>query len=634
MLSFLARPILFAAMRAFSVSQRGGGATWAALLFCGALVGSACSRTGSALAPAHPALLTTDSNRDRLIGHIVIPSLDRTLATAEALRGDGVLPFGANELRQMIQARVNLPAELTDLVDTSKPMNAAFVKAPPSKNVADAPTVPREPPPLFAGVISLKSLADAAEKAKNAGTPAETRKDAQRFVRPDGTSLWVARVDDRVVWSDTFDGLAEAGAHALAAPLENAEDVVATIFPTSFIDPNKVGDSPAAAAQSKQVALSSYENQLRTRGQTPNHAERAALEAALDFVLPSLSDSERVRVGFGISRSHGLGLAVRATPRPGSGYAQRLAPRTPYRAPANFVAGGSTVSMLASGPNPAWFALGLAVLDKQAQAGVTGAEAVAAKYRALLPLLSGDTFQSMRGAGDSLAIDIAFGLAPAAPASAAVEAFASLLAEPALPTLLGQAWGQQAPKIEVARQPDAKDGRFAVSFTFPSGGRSPSPATLAKALTGGERVTFLVQPAAGRLLISSEPNAESRQRTLAATLDEKPINEAAAAPLLGALSETAGREGLFYLELWGVARPILRAVVNGPERRLLDMAMSLPGLDTMTLPVWVSVEGGNTLTTELRVPLATLKNASTVLGLFGGAGVLPGVARPAAPAQP
>ncbi|HEY0715598.1 MAG TPA: hypothetical protein VGF45_23150 [Polyangia bacterium] len=633
MLSPLARPTLVASMTAFSIFKRGGGATWAVattavIVFCGAL-GGGCSRTRSALAPAHPALLATDSNRDRLVGHVVVPSLDRTLATAEALRGDGVIPFGANELRQMIQARVNLPAELIDLVDTSKPMNAAFGKVAPAAKPATNPgAAAQEPPPWFAGVISVKSLVAAAEKAKAAGAPAETRKDAQRFVRPDGSSLWVARVEDRVVWSDSFEGLSEAGAHALAAPVENAEDVVATLFPGSFMAGGKLGDLSATAAESKRRALATYENQLRARGQTPNQAERAALDAALDFVLPSLAESERVRIGFGVTRTRGLGLAVRATPRTGSGYAQRLAPRTPYRAPTNFVARASTVSMLASGPNPAWFALGQAVLDKQGQAGVPGASSVAAKYRALMPLLSGATFQSVRSEGDNLAADFAFGLAPAAPLNAAVDAFANLLADPGLPKLLSQAWGQQAPQIELQRQPGANDGRFTVTFNFPPGGRGPGPGALARVMTGGDRLTFLVQPAAGRLLVSSEPNAESRQRTLATTLDEKPSNDAAAAPLGGALSETTGKEGLLYFELWGFARPLLRAFVPGPERRFVEMAMALPGLDTLSLPLWVSVEGGDALTTELRVPLATLKNASTVLGLFGGAGGIPSAARP------
>ncbi|HEY0708517.1 MAG TPA: hypothetical protein VGG33_17045 [Polyangia bacterium] len=622
-------------MKAFWVPRRGGGAAWATLLFCAAVVG-ACSRAGSSLTPAHPALVATDTNRDRLIGHVVVPSLDRTLATAEALRGDGVLPFGANELRQMIQARVNLPNELIELVDTSKPMNAAFVKAAPAKTTAGAPPAP-EPPPWFAGVINVKSLAVAAEKAKAAGAPAETRKEAQRFVRPDGSSIWVARVGERVIWSDSFEGLSEAGAHALGAPVENAEDVVATLFPASFAGPS--GNLPVAGAQNKQRAIASYEKHLRDRGQTPNQAERAALDAALDFVLPSLSESERVRIGFGLTRARGLGLAVRATPRPGTGYAQRLAPRTPYRAPTNFVARASTVSMLSSGANPAWFALGQTVLDNQAKAQVPGAAPVAARYRTLLPLLSGDTFQSVRSEGDHLAIDFAFGLKPGTNPGSAVEAFAGLLAEPALPKLLGQAWGQQAPQVEVIRQPGAKDGRFTVTFNFPPGGRTPSPAALARALTGGEKVTFLVQPAAGRLLLSSEPNAEARQRNLATTLEEKadkPTPDATSAPLGGALSETAGREGLLYFELWGFARPILRAVITGPERRLLDMAMSLPGLDTLTLPLWVSVEGGDAMTTELRVPLATLKNASTVLGLFGGVGGIPGASQPSPPsaAQP
>ena len=83
-----------------------------------------------------------------------------------------------------------------------------------------------------------------------------------------------------------------------------------------------------------------------------------------------------------------------------------------------------------------------------------------------------------------------------------------------------------------------------------------------------------------------------------------------------ALDETRGRDGLVYLDVLGVLGPIT-STSRGPEARLVQGLLAMPGMSTRKLPLWVSFFGGAALEVDLRVPLETLTSASGILGFFG-----------------
>lgn len=568
---------------------------------------TACSQGGGSKGPAHPALLASDANRDRLRAEILVPNLQRTLASADTLKADGNLPFGGSDLRQMMAARAGLSTELLDLVDAAQPIALAVVDRPASAD-PNAPAETREP--LIAMAITLRPLA-AAAGATNLlaaiGTPAETRKEAQRFARADGSSLWVARMGNglqgRVVLAESFDGLSEAGAHAIAASDRrdaDNDDLVATVFPQAQVRRD--------GGQIRQRAMRTYESELRDPGQPAVAAERAALEAALDFVLAPFTETDRVRLGAWLSSERGFGFGLRATPRPGTPFVRRLGNRARFSVPAAAVT-GSPALLLATGALPSWPVLAQNILDGQAKAGVPGAGPIATRLRALLPLLTGAVVESTRAEGDLITLDWSLELVPGARPLAATDALAALVADPALSQLLMQVFGRHTPRIEPART----GNRLEVTFAFPDPDRLPP---LARVLAGGPRVTFVVEEVGNRLLFGSGPGAVGRLQELAAAR----AGGRGSGALATALSDNEGKEALIYVEAAGLARPVLRASLSGSQRRFFDMVLGFPGLSGLSLPIWLSLDGGEIFSADLRVPLVALKNASMLMSLLGGTG--------------
>jgi hypothetical protein len=566
------------------------------------VLAAGCSH-GNALTASHPALQAVDSNRDRLVGTLVVPHLDRTLATADALKADGLLPFGGAELRQMLLARLDLDPALLDLVDTQSPIAVAFVIPPGSAQAA------RETPPAMAGAIAIRSVEAAAKVLAAAGTAAETRKEAQRIALRGGKSLWIARVGTQIVWSDSFESLSEAGAHAALArqtPLPAVgtigDDLSMMLYPPAMLGP---GGGP----DWKRRALSAYDTGLRDNRSAAS--ERAAVDAGLDFFMAPMEETDRLHVALGLSAEHGLGAAWHATPRPGTAFAKRVAARAPYQMPAGLVRGAGAVALLSTGALPAWPGLVQTIIDRQAAAQVPGAAGVSAHLRPLLALLTGAVAIATHAAGDTLAVDWVVGLAPQTAPAAAVDGLSALVHDPSFALLMQQVWGRNPGRVDSRRQ----GTRLEVTFRFPDNS-SDGSAGLARAFSGSNTLTVFAEAAPGRLVLSSEPGAADRVRTLLTGV----ATTAAPGEVGAATQATAGREALLYLDLWGFARPVLRASLGGSQRRMMDMILAIPGLSSMSLPLWVSLDGGDAFAVEVRVPVATLRNASTLLGLLGGAG--------------
>src|SRR6185295_9914556 len=126
-------------------------------------------------------------------------------------------------------------------------------------------------------------------------------KEAQRFTMRDGSSLWIAHggsaLERRVLFSESFAGLSEAGAHAYAAREDPADDVAATFFPPAF----QRRDAGRAGGGLKARAIGAYEGELRDRGQAVPPAEKASVEAAVEYLVQPLSETERLRVALSLS---------------------------------------------------------------------------------------------------------------------------------------------------------------------------------------------------------------------------------------------------------------------------------------------------------------------------------------------
>ncbi len=566
----------------------------------------ACGRQALGPGVNSASLTPADSNRDRLVGHVLVPSLARTYATVDALRGQGALPFGSAELRSMLAARLNIPVEVLDVVDTTKPLALALVTrvSPPPGD-----------PGMLAGACTLKP-AEAAAAAAVLGAAVSSQKDVQEFRRPDGGSLWVLRSGLTFIWADTREALGEAGAHAAAARGETADDIVVRAYPPALA--RWQGADPASGVPGlKAKLLQDYDRSFRERDRpAPPAAERAAYEALLDFVLAPLPDTSQLDFMVGLAEARGARLGLRATPRPRSAFAARLATPTPVVHQPALLEGTGQVALAALGPSPTLLELYQGLLDAQARANVPGAQAIAARVRALAAQLNGAMATSARSAGNGVTVqDTVLSLRPGAAPAAALDALVALARDPALPGLLQAAYGSQAPTITAARENTDAGPGARLQLAFPAQARARGPAAIARSFYGNSTVVFQVTATGDRLLLSSDPGAGERLRRLAGAGTAAAPNAA----LATALEDGRGADGFLYLDLWGLVRPMVAAFVAGSQARMIEGLLAMPGLSLLSLPVWANHRGGEQLEIELRVPVATMTSAASAIGLFGQA---------------
>jgi hypothetical protein len=566
------------------------------------LIGPACRKNGPLA--FGPSLTAPDTNRERLLARVVVPSLDRTFATVDALRARNALPFGSAELRSLVLARLSVPAEVMDLVHTGKPMGVALVGPP------GAPGQPQGQP-LLAASCELRSAQLAAAALTSLGAPVATHKDARQFRRPDGGTFWLATAGSAVVWADSIEALGEAGAHALEARQDSgtSDDVSISGFPAAYARLEGV-DMAAGPGPLKQKLLANYDRGYLTRGRPAPAAERASLEAVLDFVLLPFTQSNLVGFGLSLAEKHGVRLGMRAVPRADTSFAAQIASPTPFSVEGSVLAGEPLVSLLALGPSPSWLRLYQDVLDKQGQAGVAGAAATAARFRALAQHLDGAITAGTRPAGNTLALETVVKLRSGASAPAALEALAALASDPGLPLLLAHVYRMEIPAVKVTREGDG----VRLTLAMAADDRPGSPAAVSRAMFGTASPTLLVKPGSDRLVLVCEPGAAARATRLL-------TGGAPAAPsgaLAEALGDTRGRDGFFYVDVFGYARVLLSAVLGPGQARMAQGILSIPGLAQLNLPVWGSYQGGKTLETELRVPVSTLTNAASAMALVGG----------------
>jgi hypothetical protein len=273
-----------------------GGLSRSALLLASLALVAGCRTGGTASHLASPSFAAAEQTRGRLLGRLTIPSLARTFATVDALRARDALPFGSEELGAMVAARLGIPVEVLRVVETGKPLGMAFV-APPE------PTPGAQTRPLLlAGACELKLAEAAAALATVLGPPVASQKDAQQFRRPDGGSLWIVRVGTAFVWADSFEALAEAGAHAMDARAEAIDDLAFSLYPPAFARAQGV-DLARGHEPLKERLLADYDARARARGRaSPPAAERASLSATLDLLLRTLPDTTSVDLTLGLAR--------------------------------------------------------------------------------------------------------------------------------------------------------------------------------------------------------------------------------------------------------------------------------------------------------------------------------------------
>ncbi len=549
------------------------------LLLAATFAGPGCQKRGAAPGLVHPALTPADSNRDRLVVRVLVPAFDRTAATVDQLRSQGALPFGAAELRNMLLARLSLPEDALSLVDTGRPIALALVSPSSASPGAQAPL-------LVAGALALRAPEGAGAFVQRLGTLVGSDREIFQLRRQDGEPIWVLHVGQTLAWASSREALVEAGAHALDARVDASDDLVLTAYPGPW-------------ARSQGVDLRQGTTPLRDRlmqdlgsrnGRPRPAADRAALEAILDFVLRPAPDTDAVETRMALGKDRGADIAVRVRPRPGSAFATRTAARHPFSLDAvpSAIAGGA-VTIAAVGDDPAFVQLLAAVLQAQARAGVEGAGATAERLEPLMGQLSGGLLGVLRPSGPELAADLALPLRTGAPPARAQGDLFALLSNPGLTPLLGHMY-RRGPAVRSSKEAE----RMRVEV--------------------GDSFTVVAAVAGGKVLLATEPDAGARIDQLAVV--RAPARPGAETPLGAALEDSRGKDGLVYVDVLGVVGPVMSASSPGAARMVKGF-LSMPGLAGRKLPVWLSFGGGDALAVDLRLPLQSLTTAAGLMGFFG-----------------
>jgi hypothetical protein len=564
------------------------------------LLSAACRKEGSG--PPVEGVRPAEESRPHLIMSISVAPLDRTTAHVDALARTLGLPFAGKDLLTMLSANHGLTADAMAQIDTSQPIGVAYV-TPQSK----------EHPPIGALVATARSKQALDQLVSSLGTIAESQKGARRVQRADGSILWVATSGTSLFAATSLDGLTYAGALAKEAQRAPAEEVVVTMFPEALARWRGT-DVRTALAEVRKEAFDDQIAAAERRGNpVPGPAERVIYEALLASFMDPLAETTSGALSLTLDPERGIRFGLKLAPRAGSAFAKRVASPTPYVVdPALFAAGQDPIAVLwAVGPSPFWLETYDAVLAAEVKAGLKGADEVSRHYRTLRPFLSGASSGELRARRDAITTDVVVPLKVGG-SPAALDALAALTTSPGFAALLGEVYGHQAPQVQAKRERET----LRTELAFPVRDRPGDVGTAVRAIFGSATLSLLATVANGRLVAATEPAAAER---LAALRDGPP--RAPPPEIAAALAETKGHDGLVYLDLWATIRPV--ALATAPSKAgFLGMTSMMPGFSQLKLPVVMSHRGGDALTAELRVPLATLNNAATVLRPLVGAGPL------------
>lgn len=572
------------------------------------LLGNACKKTVTNVAPTtmpapSPAVFfAADRSRADLLLSVTVPSLARTSAKIDALAKKLGLPFSGQDLPGTLAAKWKLPAEVTTLVDVTRPIGMVFVGR--GKGA--------EPHAAFA--IPSRNGDTAKKLIAALGTVEENQKGAQKIKRPDDSRFWVVLEKDTLVIAESPEALAAGGALAIEAQHTHPDDLVVALFPDALARIEGTDVKTALAKFRKRMMDQQAAGAEQVGLPAPTPAERAAMETSMDLLLAPVADTASAELSFVIDAERGLKLATRLRPRAGSALARQIAPPAPYVVDPNVLrSSDSAAAVWASGPSETMLDLQNAILTAQAKAGLKGAGELSTAYRALRPMVSGAIVAVLRTNGNTFAYDVVLPLRTGVSPKAALDTLAALLDARVLGDYLGGLYGALAPKIRQKR----KGETVRMDLVFPAGRHPLGSGTLVKALFGSSTITALAAVADDRLLISIDPAAEKRLNALIA-----PTSGAPAAELATAVADTNGQDGFGYLDLMAVVRPMLAMARSDPQAaQMLAMASALPGFTELKIPLVMSYRGGEQLTAELRIPVTTISGVAGVLRPFLGMGL-------------
>ncbi len=541
----------------------------------------------------NPSAATTQG----LLATLLIPSLDRTITRIDTLAAHSRLPFRGQDLLTTLIAAAHLPVEARSAIDTAQPI-AVVLYTPATKVNAQA---------VFA--LTVRDARSATNLAKALGTPGVEKDGLQQLNLSDGGTLWLGHRDRIVVGSRSREALVAAGASAVRATTTvSGDEIVLTAF-TDALARWQGSDARTAMATFRDQIL---DEQRKTGANLPLVGALAA--AMLDGLLSPLADTTTGGAAITLDPAHGIDLTFRLQPRPGTAFAADVATRTPYDLAPALSAGATPAAIVAAiGPTPFPARLFGTLLAAWAQAGSKPALDASNLLRSWwLPTFTGAATSRITPTSGRTDSDGTLALRPGVAPTAVLD---GLVAFCRLTTsLVRDLDARNTPTTIATRQGDF----VRIETTYPKATGPNDPNAVVKALMGSSQIVTLATVSRGQLVFASEPGARARIAAFATTTAGTPAPELATAQ-----RDTKGSEGVFYMDMMALARPVLAAAgTPDAQAQMFGMLLSLPGLAQLKLPLVFSYEGGDDLKARFRVPLSTLSSAGSVMHLLGGMGTL------------
>jgi hypothetical protein len=573
------------------------------LVLAAMLAAGSCRKSSNV--PAIEGVRPAGESRAGLLAVVTVAPVETISGRVDALSRILGLPFTGKDLLATVTAQYQLSLDVLSRLDGTRPIAIAYV-APPT----------RDRPALEALAASGRSPEATEQLIAALGPAAAADRGVRRVQRPGGGTLFVATRGTTLLVSSSREGLAAAGALAVEAMRPPAHDLEVSVHPEALARWRGTDVRSALAAFRKEIFDDQIAAAQRRGAAVFGRAERVAWEAAVQALLDPLADTTTDGLTLDLDPRRGIRFGVRLQPRAGTPFARRVATATPYAVdPALLAApaGEPLVSVWAGGASPFWPELYATVLDAQARAGIKGAGEVARRFAVLHPLLTGAFSAVLRGGGGGLTTGAVISLRPGAPASGALDALGGLVGSTELVTLLGEIYGRQAPAVRSSRAGDT----LRTELAFPIRDRPGDVGSTLAAIFGSATLSTLATVSRERLVAAMGPDAQRELARLAAGTPAAPRAELAAA-----LAESQGQDGFFYLDLWAAMRPAVAAAKDRQAASTMAMLSAMPGFAHLELPVLTTYRGGEALTGELRVPLATLERAAAavrpLLGLGAG----------------
>jgi hypothetical protein len=545
--------------------------------------------------PAEPVFSQTAGASEALVGSVVAASPHAIAAELDTLSRRLALPMMLGRELLTSIGGIGLggkDARLKDILDRLEPSaRLAVVWVLPPRSQAKG----------FCAALTFKDADVARKTFAEMGTPGAERDGMSERRTATGDVLWGGVKGRTLFVSGSPESLLLAGGLAeVAQATPFAGQLSATVLPPALMK---------ASGKTREAILTelstSMANGLKGTKAKETPAFQRMATGMMEEVAKLALDSSSARFVLDVNAQSGLLLRSELVPIQGTDFAVRAGTTKPYQFDLQLPVRDDRTGVFAFGNIASWLSLTAKMFEASGPAG-------RAMWR--------QTSKLIEAANDwSCVFD------------AAELGFATLCSAPlvaghtgavALDAAVAMVKAQNAWEAELeGRKPSAmkiKRSGGVVEIEKKVEGFDPSARAMAVAIAGGEtlRTAFTVRD--GKLL-------EAVGRDARKTLTRHGAGGLSSAPLVAAaLTSTKGDEAMASVDVISFLLHVLGKAKDAPGGQAVALAGALPGVADMKAPFVFALRGGQSMSFDFRIPLASLEAmAAVVRGMMGGAGQPP-----------